>query len=247
MGVASKVVATTEVGRPETLSEKHAIVSSFHAFESLPHEKGQCTYSPEMACHGHMWRIQVFPGGRKECEGGPWTSLFLRYEGDGKVKAMFSIRIPSKVKDFNSKAFTFGKSIGHGAWGWHEFILREDLLNPAKGHLVNGSLTVRVGIRVLTETPAVFIPRKRMRLDMLELLESGNEGDTCFIVDGKSFVVIQALISRRAPVLGEIGASEKPGTDIVLQDVWTRPPLRRFFALSTRTSLLRTWTTPVKY
>ena len=60
-----KIVASVEVGKPKVLSEKHTIQASFHDFESLPHEKGNYTRSPEMSCHGQPWKIIIYPGGVK--------------------------------------------------------------------------------------------------------------------------------------------------------------------------------------
>ena len=45
---------------------------------------------------------------------------------------------------------------------------------------------------------------------MLESLESGTEGDTCFASTARDFVVFKSLIARRAPVLAEIAASGPP-------------------------------------
>jgi hypothetical protein len=58
------VVATADLGRLETLSEKHTIVASFHGFP-LPHKKGDFTLSPEMYCHWLPWKIVLYPGGKK--------------------------------------------------------------------------------------------------------------------------------------------------------------------------------------
>jgi speckle-type POZ protein len=53
----------------------------------------------------------------------------------------------------------------------------------------------------------------------LESLESGNEGDACFKVGQKTFTVMKHLISRRAPALGDMAASQPPGSVIPIDNV----------------------------
>ena len=132
--------------------------------------------------------------------------------------------------------------------GWKKFLLRRDVLDPTKGYLDNnGTLTVEVDIQVWTDAPPIYTPRKRLRLNMEESLESANEGDTCFTVGDKRFVVYKGLIARSAPILGEMADSERRLGAIFPSMTWTRPSLRRFFALSTPTSLLKSWTILEKY
>jgi hypothetical protein len=54
---------------------------------------------------------------------------------------------------------------------------------------------------------------------LLESLESGNEGDACFKVGQKTLTVIKHLISRRAPALGDMAASQPPGSVIPIDNV----------------------------
>jgi hypothetical protein len=48
--------------------------------------------------------------------------------------------------------------------------------------LVNGALLVKVDIQVYTNAPLIYTPQKWLQLNMEELLESANEGGTCFAV-----------------------------------------------------------------
>lgn len=223
MSNKKRIVSSVDVGKPEVLSEKHTIQASFHGFENLPHKKGDRTCSPEMTCHGHPWKIVVYPGGGRDTEdtdSGPSLSVFLYYEGAGHPKVNFTIRIGSAVKDFEKqdKNITFGSSRRNS--GWKKFLLRRDVLDPTKAFLVNETLTVEADIQVWIDAPQTYTPRKRLRFNMEELLESGTEGDTCFTVGAKRFVVYKGLIARCAPVLGEMADSQQPpGRKIPINDV----------------------------
>ena len=114
--------------------------------------------------------------------------------------------------------YTFSSS--KKSQGWKKFLLRRDVLDPTKGYLDNGTLTIEVDIQAWTDAPPIYIPQKRLCRDMEALLASGTEGDTCFIVGDKRFVVYKGLISRCAPILGEMADSQQPsGLDIPINDV----------------------------
>jgi speckle-type POZ protein len=50
-------------------------------------------------------------------------------------------------------------------------------------------------------------------------LNQKNEGDACFKVGQKTFTVMKHLISRRAPALGDMAASQPPGSVIPIDNV----------------------------
>ena len=153
-----------------------------------------------------------------------YISVYLKYEGDTDLKVNYSIRVISSAdtdvegKGTSNPAYTFSSS--KKSRGWAKFLLRRDVLDPTKGYLDNGTLTVEVDIQAWTDVPPIYTPQKRLCRDLLESLESENEGDVCFSVGGKRFVVIKWLINRRAPILGEMADSQQPsGCDIPIHDV----------------------------
>jgi hypothetical protein len=175
-----KIVANTQVGTPRSLSEIHVVVTTFHGFEDLSHEVGESTCSPEMLCHGHTWRTIVCPGSSKtDNENEPYISIFLRHKGGSAVKLTSTIRIGSIKKKGNNLTM-----MGEESQGKSKLLLRRGVLelDPAKGFLVNGALTVEVDIQVYTDAPPIYIPPKRLRLNMEESLASANEGGTCVAV-----------------------------------------------------------------
>lgn len=211
----NNVVATSAIGTPKSLSEKHTIVASFHDFESLPHKKGDCTNSPEMTCHGHKWQVPVNPGGDMISDDGTWTSIFL--VGTGGVKTNFTIRVGSK---FFSTNHVFKRD--DSSWGWPKFLLRSDVLDPAEGYVKDGTLKVEVDIQIWVDGPQTWKPQtNRLRNDMLTLLESANASDLSITVGNKQFLVFKALIARCAPIIGEMIASQTSETtaSIAIDDV----------------------------
>lgn len=157
-----KIVATTAVGRPEALSEKHTIVTTFHDFADLPGEKEDFTSSEVMSCHGHPWTIETHPGGRASHTNGtePSIAVYLCYEGDKTVKANYAIRIGPKMLTSHGQRLFESRPSRTASWGWSVFLLRREVLDPTNEYLKNGSLTVHVDIQVWTDSPVAWKPRK---------------------------------------------------------------------------------------
>jgi hypothetical protein len=114
-----------------------------------------------MLCHhhGHPWRIQTFPGGlQANPENEPYISICLEHEGDTEVKVIYAIRISTMIRRSNAK--TFDSANNANAWRYKEFLLRRDVLDPARGFLKNGTLVVEVDIQVYSDAPQIYIPQK---------------------------------------------------------------------------------------
>ena len=104
--------------------------------------------------------------------------------------------------------------------GWDNFLYRSEVVASTNGYLQeDGSLIIEVDIQVVKDTVVVWTPRKRLRLDLLESLESGNEGDVSFKVGEKTFTAMKHWIARRAPTLGDMAISQPPESVIPINNV----------------------------
>lgn len=70
------------------------------------------------------------------------------------------------------------------------------MIDPTKGCMrANGSIKVEVDVQIWTEAPLFWVPKNRLRLDMLDVLESAVEADVYarFLVFHKTFCGPQKL------------------------------------------------------
>jgi speckle-type POZ protein len=220
-----KIVAVDHVGgeqvvvREQVLSETHTIRVVFHGFANLPHARGDQTASSALLCHGSQWKLRLYPGGQNVSnEDEVYLSVFLycvSMESDNcKVKAKCTFRVPLAdgiySRDMGVGAFC-RKSTG---MGFNDFILRSDVLDPSKGFLVDGNLTIEVDIQVYKDASPFWEPKSELNLDMLGLLELANHtGDVKFEVGGETFSAHLNILQVRAPQLAETALAEEGARD----------------------------------
>jgi hypothetical protein len=213
------------VGREEVLSEMHRIRVVFHDFATLPHSRAEKTTSSALLCHGYQWKLQLYPGGHLDSyEDEVWVSLYLHCvsaeQDDIKVKAKSTFFVPpvnySRDDWVDEHEFLFRDASGTG---YKNIFLRSDVLDPSKGFLVDGNLTIEVDIQVYMEKLAAFRPKTTLPLDMMKLLESMKHSDVTFQVGAEKFSVHRLILEARIPELAALIEGCSPDTPIQIQGV----------------------------
>lgn len=117
-------------------------------------------HSPVFQAGGHMWRLLMFPKGNNSEN----LSLYLEVPV-GEISlpfnwqrsAHFGIRLTSIVPGhdiYRDAQHTFYAR--ESDWGFTQFCSFTDLMDPAKGYLVNDKLHIEVGVRI--RIPEPFVP-----------------------------------------------------------------------------------------
>jgi speckle-type POZ protein len=217
-----ELVAVNHVGKEQVLSEKHTIRFVFHDFATLPHERGKCTKSSSSLCHGYKWQLEVYPGGNSQSsEDTVHLSQFLHCvsptQEDCKVRTKYAFRIPSANYSIDSGEHVFCRE--STGMGYNDFRLRSDVLDPSKGYLVDGNLTIEVDIQVYMEKLAAFRPKTTLPLDMIKLLESIKHSDVNFQVGAEKFSAHRLILEARAPELAAVAEDYSSDTLIHIQGV----------------------------
>eukprot|EP00568_Trieres_chinensis_P010088 CAMPEP_0183304786 /NCGR_PEP_ID=MMETSP0160_2-20130417/9755_1 /TAXON_ID=2839 ORGANISM="Odontella Sinensis, Strain Grunow 1884" /NCGR_SAMPLE_ID=MMETSP0160_2 /ASSEMBLY_ACC=CAM_ASM_000250 /LENGTH=378 /DNA_ID=CAMNT_0025467899 /DNA_START=46 /DNA_END=1182 /DNA_ORIENTATION=+ len=211
------IVGEAHEGEPY-LSEKQTIKWVVHDFESLEHGFGQELECSPLRCHGHLWRLRLYPrGGENALES--WVSAYLSLEEIDKknnrdeLKVKFSIRVGEKEEHYEPEPLPEMEMSGGN------IIQRPELIDPSNNHIVNGNLTVQITIQIYMDRPSPWTPKKRLNKDMLNLLESGDQSDVTFIADEEKFLVHKLILSTRAPVLAELVENGSANNEIRIKDV----------------------------
>ena len=217
-----KVVAVDHIGgREQVESEWQTIRAVFHDFETLRHERGDCTKSARMECLGHKWAVRLYPGGHGNSnEEEEHISIYLSctsLRGDATVKAGYVIRIRSanikrgRGRKGAKKLFKNGSN----TWGYANYATRSDVLDSSKDFLVNGNLEVEVDIQIMLDAPAkipVWTPPNTLGADMLAMLEHANAENADLRLqistneseETSDVYVHKAILQARAPALAAL-------------------------------------------
>jgi speckle-type POZ protein len=223
-----KLVAVDHIGgeqqegvvREQVLSEMHTIRGVFHDFENLPHKRGKCTTSSSVWCHGFQWQLHLYPGGHKTSkEGTVHLSVYLRCVSAESVdcKVKFAIRIPSANCSVDAGEFLFRQKLHRGC---PNILLRSEVLDPSKGFLVDGNLTIEVDIQVYKDESLFWEPKSELNLDMMKILESANQsGDVKFKVGSEVFSAHRLVLQARAPELAALTEDCPSDTPLPIQGI----------------------------
>jgi hypothetical protein len=226
-----KIVAVQTVGKEQPLSEKHTIRFVFLDFANLPDDRDEATISPVAMCHGHQWQLRLYPGGRDESDADrPYVSLYLFCTSPlrigCKVKVMHAFRVPSanydsetSRNDWVDKTHMHIFSRGNLYWGFANFLRRRKVLDPSKGYLVDGNLTIEVDIQVYMDKLPAFRPKTTLPLDMIQFWESAKYSDVTFQIGTEAFSAHRGILEVRAPELAALAEDCLPDTPIRIQGV----------------------------
>ena len=89
--------AVVHVGTPSPEFQGWATAKvCYHGFADLSTERDSAVMSPEFACLGHLWRLEVYPGGEARAGDG-MVGVFLHNQSSKEIKINFGVC----VKDSN--------------------------------------------------------------------------------------------------------------------------------------------------
>ncbi len=117
-------------------------------FKDLPTTKNHYVETPGFSCNGHGWDLEFYPGGADVAPEG-YASLYLSHGSEGNITATFALSIIDKFGKQKKARQITNSFIGDARWsGWHDFILRSDILDESQNILdSDGTLTVAVSIK----------------------------------------------------------------------------------------------------
>jgi hypothetical protein len=173
-----KLVAVNHVGgeqqevvvREQVLSETHTIRFVFHDFANLPHTRDELTISSVVLCHGYQWKLLLYPGGDYlSDEDEFYLSLFLHCVSQSdhcNIKTKFAFRLPSANFSHDMGEAVFCRTSKR--FGYGDFRLRSCVLDPSKGFLVDGNLTIEVDIQVCKYESPFWESRSELNVDFLQ-------------------------------------------------------------------------------
>jgi hypothetical protein len=213
-----KLVAVNHVGGVEqVLSEPNTIRFIFHDFVDLI-PIPIFTESPAAPCHGYEWKVKLYPFGGLG-HNNSMVCLDLACvspkRGEWEVKAKYTLRVKKE-----SSELVLGDGLCvRKIQGSAPSTPRVDVLDPSKGYLVDGNLTIEVDIQVYIEKLPAFRPKTTLDRDMTKLLESAQYSDVEFQVGTEKFSAHRCILAVRAPDLAALANDCTPDTPIHIQDI----------------------------
>jgi hypothetical protein len=173
----------------------------WHAFSSLSAVRGEFVESPEFEGLGNQWRVQLYPGGRRNSEEGK-VSLGLHNMSNKAIEIDFGF----SVNNDNLKQVEYERSPGPCNFrpvdgnGWSDFAYRSYLLY----FLVDGALVIQVHMKLATPTisvPPPFIPENPVAKMIQGLLLNEKSADIVFEVVGENKSKDNAMkMANTAPI-----------------------------------------------
>ena len=229
-----RIEGEVTVGCPPTFEEWKRLKSfqfHFHDFANLSTTKDHYIASPEFTCHGHRWKLEVYPGGASNAAEGN-VSAYLAHLSNETITIRFDINIVDKFGKLNTdKMFIFDEFSGVVNGGWKDFMSRSDILDKSQNILDdNGTVTIVVSIE--EEPTTVFVPKNPFVKMMQEKFNDQNTADVCFEVSsaderkGKkksktttSFYAHRLILETCAPMLATVCEANDESTGVVTASV----------------------------
>nr|XP_051211782.1 BTB/POZ and MATH domain-containing protein 2-like [Lolium perenne] len=169
--------------------------------------------STPVSVGGHEWCIRYYPDGQKNVE--DHISVFLELLGNGpKVRAFFDLRLvnqenglSSTVKSCLESPVEFDTLTKRCLWGHSNFKRMSELEQSA--YLQGDRLVIECDLTVIKEEPIVAetpiavelpMPSSDLSDNFGKLLETAEEADVTFDVQGKLFPAHRIVLATRSPV-----------------------------------------------
>lgn len=101
------------------------------------------------------WDLRMYPKGEnEECK--DYTAIYLRQQNDEKsdVSAVFQVSIATASgPDIRTLSLESPRLFKQGnSWGWKKFVMRDFIIDPNNGALVDGAITIKCEIKFPSST-----------------------------------------------------------------------------------------------
>ena len=186
----------------------------FDGFQDLPHAVDNVVASDsKIDANGNCWRLHLYPGGcRDSVEEGMIAVILINIgEEDVTCKSSFTVRnsLGYAVLTESDYAFHIFPSHGREGFGYGysdtKFMKRERILDEQNDILINGtSLHIDISIDAMPAKKELYHPPTPLVTNMLSLLESGEDSDVMFQVDGQTVKAHLPVLRANAPVLADL-------------------------------------------
>ncbi|KAF8646574.1 hypothetical protein HU200_065798 [Digitaria exilis] len=187
---------------------------------------GKPISSGDIFAGGHLWRINCFPRGDREENNGEYISVFLCQESETQdAKAIFEVFVmdtdgaPSSTHRHKIvHVYTPKGSYNGNSRGWSKFVPRSELESL---FVSDDSVIIMCGVKVVHDDPnPISVPPSDIKTHLGILLDSGENSDVSFIVDGEEFPAHRAVLAARSPVFkAQLEDYTNMPSSITLQDI----------------------------
>ena len=212
---------------------------AFDGFRDLPsHVDNVVASDIQTDSHGNSWRLHLYPGGCRDAIEDGMVALILINVGGEDVNCKFTLVLRNNlgyaVRNETDNAFHLFLANGREGWGFGygdtKFISRERILDEKNDVLIGGnSLHIDVSIEVKPQKKELYYPPMLLAYKMLALLESEQDADVSFRVEGKILKAHLAILRANAPFLANLFRDEqgRKGSDVSPEIVHDRLVSRR--------------------
>lgn len=152
--------------------------------------------SPSFYCFGHEWKVEVFPGGRERFFAPGWVGAILRNCSSRNISIDWVAAIKkddSGWEERTPKMQEFGPCEGRGC----HVIRRSKLLERSSRYLQNGSLAIRIGMRISSKYSNRVPPQSLNRNNMKIFLDE-ETADIAFNLKGELIHAHKSIIKAQA-------------------------------------------------
>mmetsp|Transcript_13597 Transcript_13597/g.20470 ORF Transcript_13597/g.20470 Transcript_13597/m.20470 type:complete len:410 (-) Transcript_13597:1359-2588(-) len=171
--VDDRTFVETIIERIKSENPKERLFSiTFDNFEELPSAKGHRVISSTFSCFGNQWQVLIYPGGDNKSLTGMVALFLKKCSGDRELAIKYTFKFNGNEERMlrQCECIIFDRS---DIWGWGNFLPRSEIIDD--GYLVNGALTINVGMQ-LDE----FIPKNPVSSFILKLFNDENSADVVF-------------------------------------------------------------------
>ena len=248
VGVGHAGTGGVDVGEGCRMSEWQKLRWTVHTFATLPQGRGNSIRSSELECHGHKWRLEIYPGGESQQDHDfGFVSFYLGCpsanninHGDRCVLAELKVflctqDLTKRIQYGVGLKYSYSSATHYHPAGWDRFMKRRDLVKDFLWD--DGSLVFEVEIRIRQnasasqkKAAAIWTPSNTVCADMLKMLDSadGDNSNVIFEVGkatkkkkkGKElFHAHRNIILTRAPILASLTEDIEDGTPIPVEDM----------------------------
>eukprot|EP00956_Cyclotella_meneghiniana_P038522 scaffold155476_cov20-Cyclotella_meneghiniana.AAC.2 len=167
-----------------------------HNFLDLPDTRSSdnVVESPRFKCFGHLWRLEVHPGGDSDSKEDGWVSMFIRNLSDEKItiNGKIVVLLADGSKSMWSNNFEKGEFGKYGITKHNEstmgfdIVKRATLIESPSEYFVNGALKIQVQMRLSN----IY--------DNMNIFKDDETSDLAFDLKGEIILAHKCIIKSKA-------------------------------------------------
>lgn len=189
-----------------------------HNFLELPNRRNDDVVTSAFRCFGHEWELQVYPGGDGASRGGD-VQIYIINNSPENITVDWKIVVIKSNGEASKHSGECDNVKLHGYARVRFYFDRERLIEKPSTYLSDGTLTIRVQMKLSAQEYRNCILKQPYYIDNTDMIDDDETSDVAFDVKGTIIKAHKGILKAQAKEFYEMCEGNDTDNPMFIQDV----------------------------